>query len=265
MMATMGSVQTPVGDIDAMPRGGPDASWLDRRLETGCAEYFDGVFGSDVDERIKRRSLEWTGDVFTVFKNHERFAYIALEEIADVPDPRILELGAGHGGLSRKLLEQHPTARVTVTDIDPTSVVNIAAELGSHPRAAVEAVDATEIDCPDQYFDLAVSALTFHRLSPPQACAVIAEGTRVADKLLIIDVARLPSVLHIAQLATFVPFLAIPVVHDGFISSLRAYSASALQALAQHAGGDITVELRGRRCGPQVLVASRRGAMWARK
>src|ERR1700738_3933037 len=98
--ATMGSVQTPAGDIEAMPRGGPDASWLDRRLGTGCAEYLDR---DDVDERIKRsvvRSLEWTGDVF---KNHERFAYIALEEIADVPDPRILDLGAGHGGLSRKL------------------------------------------------------------------------------------------------------------------------------------------------------------------
>ena len=108
--------------------------------------------------------------------------------------------------------------------------------------------------------------LTFHHLPPPQACAVIAEGTRVADKLLIIDLPRLPSPLHIAQLATFVPFApAIPFVHDGFISSLRAYSASALRALAQHAGGDITVELRGRRCGPQVLVASRRGAMWARK
>ena len=79
----MGSVQTPAGDIGAMPRGGPDASWLDRRLETGRAEYLDR---DDVDEQIKRsvvRSLEWTGDVF---KNHERFAYIALEEIADVPD-----------------------------------------------------------------------------------------------------------------------------------------------------------------------------------
>lgn len=243
-------------DIDTMPRGGPDASWLDRRLETGCAEYLDR---DDVDERIKRsvvRSLEWTGDVF---KNHERFAYIALEEIADVPDPKVLELGAGHGALSRKLLEQHPTARVTVTDIDATSVVNIAAgELGSHPRATVEIIDATEIDCPDSYFDLAVSAMTFHHLTPAQASAVIAEGTRVADKLLIIDLPRLPSLLHIVQLATFVPFMVIPFVHDGFISSLRAYSPSALRTLAAHAGPRIQVELRNQRLGPQVLVASRR-------
>src|ERR1700757_2367471 len=178
IMAMMGTVAMPVPDIEAMPRGGPDASWLDRRLETRCREYLDR---DEVDDRIKRsvvRSLEWTGEVF---KNHERFAHIALEEIADVPDPKILELGAGHGGLSRKLLEQHPTTRVTVNDIDPASVLNIAAgELGSHPRATVHLADATEIDAPDRYFDLAIMALTFHHLRPPQAAQAIAEATRVA-------------------------------------------------------------------------------------
>jgi SAM-dependent methyltransferase len=255
MMSTMGTVEIPVADIDAMPRGGPDASWLDRRLETGCREYLDR---DDVDERIKRsvvRALEWTGDVF---KNHERFAYLVLDELADVADPKILELGAGHGGLSRKLLEQHPTARVTVTDIDATSVLDIAAgELGSHPRAVVQVADATEIDSPDGYFDLAVMALSFHHLPPAQAAQVIAEGTRVAEKLMIIDLPRLPSLLHIVKLATFVPFLAIPFAHDGFISSMRAYSPSALRALAAHAGPRIKVELRRQRLGPQVFIASR--------
>ena len=255
MMSTMGTVEIPVADIDAMPRGGPDASWLDRRLETGCREYLDR---DDVDERIKRsvvRALEWTGDVF---KNHERFAYLVLDELADVADPKILELGAGHGGLSRKLLEQHPTARVTVTDIDATSVLDIAAgELGSHPRAVVQVADATEIDSPDGYFDLAVMALSFHHLPPAQAAQVIFEGTRVAEKLMIIDLPRLPSLLHIVKLATFVPFLAIPFAHDGFISSMRAYSPSALRALAAHAGPRIKVELRRQRLGPQVFIASR--------
>jgi ubiquinone/menaquinone biosynthesis C-methylase UbiE len=256
MMAMMGTAVTRVTDIDEMPRGGPGASWLDRRLQTGCSEYLDR---DDVDERIKRsvvKSLEWTGDFFG---NHERFALIALEEVADVADPKILELGAGHGGLSRKLLENHPTARVTITDIDTTSVVKIAeGELGSHPRAIVKAADATEIDCPEGYFDLAVSALTFHHLSPAQAAAVIAEGTRVADKLLIIDLPRPSPLLHIARLATMLPFALVPFVHDGVISSLRAYSASAVKALAAHAGGGIEVDVRSRGCGPQVFVASRR-------
>ena len=102
-------------DIDRMPRGGPDASCLDRLLETDRLEYLDR---DDVDEKKKRsviRALEWTGEVFG---NTEKFARIALDEVADVPDPRILELGAGHGALSRKLLEWHPTAELTVTDVE---------------------------------------------------------------------------------------------------------------------------------------------------
>jgi ubiquinone/menaquinone biosynthesis C-methylase UbiE len=256
MMAMMGTAVSRVADIGAMPRGGPDASWLDRRLQTGCREYLDR---DDVDERIKRsvvKSLEWTGDFFG---NHERFALIALDEVADVPDPKILELGAGHGGLSRKLLDNHPTARVTITDIDTSSVVKIAeGELGSHPRAVVKIADATEIDCPERYFDLAVMALTFHHLSPAQAAAVIAEGTRVADKLLIIDLPRPSPLLHIARLATMLPFALMPFVHDGVISSLRAYSPSAIRALAAHAGAGIEVDVRGRGCGPQVFVVCRR-------
>ena len=255
IMAIVGTVETRVDDIAAMPRGGPDASWLDRRLEPRCQEYLDR---DDVDERIKRsvvRWLEWTGDVF---KNHERFAYIVLEELADVPDPKILELGAAHGGLSRKLLEQHPTARVTVTDIDPTSVLNIAAgELGSHPRATVHVADATEIDAPDRYFDLAVMALTFHHLRPAQAAQAIAEATRVAGKLLVIDLPRPPSLLHMVKLATMLPFAAVPFVHDGFISSLRAYSPSALRTLAAQSGPRIDVTVRGGPFSPQVFVARR--------
>jgi hypothetical protein len=37
--------------IDRMPRGGPDASWLDRRLQTDRLEFLDR---DDVDDRVKR-------------------------------------------------------------------------------------------------------------------------------------------------------------------------------------------------------------------
>src|ERR1044072_5195867 len=106
-------------DIDRMPRGGPDASCLDRLLQTDRPEYLDR---DDVDDRTKRsgiRALDRTGEIFG---NHQRFAGIALAELADVPDPKVLELGAGHGGLSREILQQHPTAQLTVTDVDADSV-----------------------------------------------------------------------------------------------------------------------------------------------
>jgi 16S rRNA A1518/A1519 N6-dimethyltransferase RsmA/KsgA/DIM1 with predicted DNA glycosylase/AP lyase activity len=115
------------------------------------------------------RSLDYLG---RLFGNHHAFARIALGEVADVSDPKILELGSGHGGLSRALVEGHPTVEVTVTDIEPESVAAIAAgDLGSHPRVTVREMDATAIDAPDGFYDLAVFALSFHhhrRRSPPE-------------------------------------------------------------------------------------------------
>jgi hypothetical protein len=219
-------------DIDRMPRGGPDASCLDRLLQTERTEYLDRDAGGDPGEEARKRSvvraLEVTGNWFG---NHEKWAHIALEEVAEVPDPRVLELGSGHGGLSLRLLEMHPTARATVTDVDAS----------------------------DGEFDLAVFALSFHHLPPRSASRVIAEGTRVADKLVIIDLPRPPAPLHLLRLATMLPLAPfIPFVHDGVISSLRTYSPSALRALAAHAGGDIGIELRGGLVSPQVAVAFRR-------
>ena len=120
----MDYMPSDIVDIDRMPRGGPDASCVDRLLQTDRLEYLDR---DDVDDGVKRsviRALEWTGEVFG---NTEKFARIALDEVADVPDPKILELGAGHGGLSRKLLDWHPTAELTVTDVEAASVRAIAA------------------------------------------------------------------------------------------------------------------------------------------
>ena len=242
-------------DIEKMPRGGPDASCLDRLLQTDREEYLDR---DDVDASVKRSvidALDWTG---RIFGNYEKFARIALDAVADVPDPKILELGAGHGALSATLLDWHPTAAVTVTDIEPDSVAALAAgDLGTHPRAEVRTVDATAIDAPDGSYALAVFALSFHHLPPALAGKALAEGTRVADKMIVIDLPRPPSPLHVLRLATMVPLAPfVPFVHDGLISSLRTYSPSAMRALADHAGVD--VEVRTGLMSPQVTVATRR-------
>lgn len=249
-------------DITDMPRGGFDASRLDRLLQTDRPEYLD----RDDTEKLKRqvvRSLEAVGKFSG---NHQRYARIALKEVGEVTDPKIVELGAGHGALSSELLKRHPTAEITVTDIEPTSVAAIAdGELGSHPRATVRQMDATAIDAPNAHFDLAVFALSFHHLPPALASRVFAEGTRVARKLLIIDLARPPAPLHLVRLATIFPLSPlVPVLHDGFISSLRAYSPSALRALAAHADPAIDIELHQSglslppRPSDQIVVAKRR-------
>jgi SAM-dependent methyltransferase len=243
-------------DIDRMPRGGYDASCLDRLLQTDRPEYLDRA---DVDPTIKRQvldALDWTG---RFFGNHEKFAVIALDLVSEVPDPRILELGAGHGGLSRHLLRNHPSARVTVSDVEQASVDALAAgELGSHPRAQVRRLDATATDAADGSFDLALFALSFHHLAPAQASRVFAEGTRVADTLLIIDLPRPPAPLHLLRLAAMLPAAPfVPFIHDGVISSLRCYSPSALRSLARHADPAIEVELRSGLTLPQIVIARR--------
>ncbi|OBF65339.1 methyltransferase type 11 [Mycobacterium sp. 852002-51971_SCH5477799-a] len=239
-----------------MPRGGPEASWLDRRLQTDRLEYLDR---DDVDD-LKRKVVHSLDRMEKFSGAQKKFARVALDEVADVTNPNILELGAGHGGLSRALLTMHSNCRVTVTDVDPTFVSTIAtSDLGEHPRATVRAMDATAIDAPDGHYDLAVFALSLHHLQPPLAARVFAEGTRVANKLLIIDVSRPPSLVHIARLSLTLPFAPfLPVPHDGFISALRAYSPSALRALARYADPAIKVELRGGKTfRPQIVVASR--------
>ena len=123
-------------DIASMPRGRPDASWLGRRLQTDRLEYLDR---DDVDD-LKRKviqALDRSGRR-RFLGAYKLCARAALLEVTDIASPNIFELGCGLGGLSRKLLEYHPTAEVTVTDIDPTFVAAVAAgDLGSHPRATV--------------------------------------------------------------------------------------------------------------------------------
>ena len=252
MMDHMG-VRT--ADIAEMPRGGFDASCLDRLLQTDREEYLDR---DDVRAGVKRQvidALDWTG---RVFGQPDRHARTALDVLADVADPRILELGAGHGAVSRRLLDEHPTATVTVTDVNPESVARMADSFAGEPRATVRRMDATAIDAPDGAFDLALFALSFHHLPPAAAARVFREGTRVATLLLIIDLPRPPAPLHLLRLASMLPLASwVPFVHDGLISSLRAYSPSALRALAAHADPAIHLELHGGPCSDQIVLARR--------
>ena len=253
-----------------MPRGGPDASWLDRRFETDALEYLDR---DDVADEVKQKVIGMLDRIGTLTRQHEKYAHTALDVVADIPNPRILELGAGHGKLSAQILDLHPTATVTVSDVNPNSVANIAAgELGNHPRARAQVIDATAIDAADNSYDLVVFALAFHHLPPAVACRAIAEATRVAKRFLVIDLKRQSPLAMVLFPALALPLnLALlpwswiqPGLHDGFISALRAYSPSAMKALGRAADPAMNIEIlpAPTRFGPPSLtvVFSRPGA-----
>lgn len=230
--------------IADMPRGGPHASWLDRRLQTDTLEYTDRY---DIPDEVKQQvisALDWVG---TRTGQHEKNARTALAQVADIANPRILEIGAGHGKLSAKILEFHPTATVTISDLDPASVAKIAAgEQGANSRARTQVVDATAIDADDDSYDLVVFAQAFHHLPPAIAYRAIAEATRVGKRFLVVDLKRrsplglMLTPLVMAPLAV-VPRLR-PLMHDGLISGVRAYSREAFVALGEAADPQMRIE-----------------------
>ncbi|WP_167099055.1 class I SAM-dependent methyltransferase [Mycobacterium sp. DL592] len=245
--------------VASMPRGGTDAGWLDRRLQTDALEYTDR---DDVPAELKQRVITGLDAIGARSGQHEQHARLALDVIGDIANPRILEIGAGHGRLSEQILELHPTATVTVSDVDPKSVSNIAAgPLGSHPRARTQVVDATAIDAEDGSYDLVVFALAFHHLPPDTARQAIAEATRVADRFLVIDLERgsplqmiLTSLVMAPAALALMPRPSVwPVMHDGFISGLRAYSRSAFVELGEAADPDMQTEFLPPPPGPRFI------------
>ncbi|MGH3726046.1 MAG: class I SAM-dependent methyltransferase [Mycobacterium sp.] len=245
-MSELGTVDP---SIAAMPRGGPTASWLDRRLQTDELEFTDRY---DIPDEIKQSVVSALDRMGSRFGLHEKNARAALSVVADIANPRILELGAGHGKLSAKLVELHPSATVTVSDLDPTSVANIAAsDLGAQPRVRTQVIDATAIEADDKSYDLVVFAASFHHLPPATAMRAIAEGTRVGDRFLVIDLKRQSLLglvftqLIVAPIAKVAVKVRAPfggILHDGYISALRAYSRSAFIALGEAADPQMRIQ-----------------------
>lgn len=238
--------------IADMPRGGPDAPRWDRWFETSRVEYLDRPDTPDEGRRVLRGLDRFQ----RLTLGYRSFCRLTLQQVRGVATPEILELGAGLGGLARRLVDRHPTARVTVSDVDPGVVGALRrGPLGAHPRVTPVVLDATAIDAPDGAFDVAVLTMSLHHLSPPGVVALLGEGTRVARRLLIIDGWRHPAYLAVAPLLWLTG--GRPHVHDGLISLRRLYGAPALHALAGAGAAAVTVRTRFVPPGYLVAVATR--------
>jgi SAM-dependent methyltransferase len=124
-----------------------------------------------------------------------------------------------------------------------------------------QVVDATAIDAEDDSYDLVVFAQAFHHLPPAVAYRAIAEATRVGKRFLVIDLKRrtplgfmLFSMLRpLLQLVALPSSSLRPLLHDGYISALRAYSPAALRTLGRAADPAMRIEFlsRAEGLGPQ--------------
>ena len=181
-----------------MPRGGPDASCLDRLLETDRQEYLDR---DDVDPGVKRsvvrgaRAAPASGSAIT------RSSPTSPSTRSPRCPIRASSNSARGTAACRPSCWRCTPPRTSRSPTSNRTRWRRSRRGRSAPTSAPPSalVDATEIDAADGSFDLAVFALSFHHLPPAQAVRVIAEGTRVADKLLIIDLPRPPAPLHLRQ------------------------------------------------------------------
>lgn len=217
-----------------MPRGGWGASRFSRRFDTDALEYLDR---DDVPAAWRAQVMRALDRGHRVSGTYQRLCHRALA-LTDAAEPRFVELGAGHGELSRRLLRASPTARVTVSDLGEDFVAAMeGSDLAHHPRADIRRIDATSIDADDNTWDVAIFAFALHHLPPTLVVDLLRETTRVARVLLVVDPVRNP--LLYAVLPPFVIPSQPPVLHDGIISARRAYSRSALQAIGDAAGVNV--------------------------
>lgn len=87
---------------------------------------------------------------------------LVLDRIADLPTPRVLDVGTGSGCIALSILKEHPGAMVLATDLSPeaAAIAQANAErLGLADRFEVRVGDLTEPVAPDEYgaFDAVVS------------------------------------------------------------------------------------------------------------
>ncbi len=81
-------------------------------------------------------------------------------------EPRILEIGAGTGTLTRKLSQLWPHAEYIVTDLSPDMLKKARSNIGTRPGINYVAMDAGKLAV-EGPFDLIVSSMILHWLPDP--------------------------------------------------------------------------------------------------
>lgn len=80
------------------------------------------------------------------------------------PEGDVLEIGAGSGSMAAGILDTHPQARLTLTDIDPKMVGSAHNRFTAQPWVTVQEADATRLPFADASFDHVVSFLMLHHV-----------------------------------------------------------------------------------------------------
>ncbi len=79
------------------------------------------------------------------------------------PSPRFLDLGAGTGNLSRRVLAALPNSHATLLDFSPNMLAGTSIVLADYPgRYETICGDFLEVEFPAQGFDAVISSFALH-------------------------------------------------------------------------------------------------------
>ncbi|MGF1664047.1 MAG: class I SAM-dependent methyltransferase [Kineosporiaceae bacterium] len=112
----------------------------------------------------------------------ERFrAILDVVELVAAGPPRVLDLAAGTGSITRRLLARRPDATAVVLDVDPSLLAIAAATFDADPRVQVVRADlatpewSAAVPVPPAGFDAVVTATALHWLPGERVRALYRE------------------------------------------------------------------------------------------
>lgn len=163
--------------------------------------------------------------------------------VADVPQPRLLDLGCGTGALAARVLEEVPAARLACVDLSEQMVERARARLGA--RATVALADVERLPFADGAFDAAWCNDSFHHYPDPERAIFQMWRVLAPGRTLVIGDAWQPAPAR-AIMNAWLP-------HSGE-GDVRIYSEAELTGMLKRWFDDVT----WRRVGTRACMAQAR-------
>jgi SAM-dependent methyltransferase len=108
---------------------------------------------------------------------------------------RVLEVGCGHGALTRQVAAR--AGSVLALDLSPEMVRVARARSAAWPNVEYRVADVAEADLPDAAFDVVLSAATLHHLPLEPTVLRLADAVRPGGLLVIQDLVTRPGLRFI--------------------------------------------------------------------
>lgn len=125
-----------------------------------------------------------------LFGFNSSFYKKAIDNIAILDDAKVLDLGCGTGNLSLAIANDYPESKIVGIDISNDQLYYGRLKAKDYQNIEFLNSSIDNLDFKDEYFDLVVSSMVFHGVSPKIRRIAIKEVCRVLKengKFLLVD------------------------------------------------------------------------------